>query len=165
MSLANSFTLPPVVPQYADVITYHGYVYQVWLYRLPDRCRRVADHQYGVRAVMADLRPVRQASMGHGDELGTVTAASCFYNQDLQAAFLAQLFMLHWSAGVERVFLVSGTTTSKMGDALDSNSHHRNLPGTLHEAGVAYEQVYKWLGGVTMDGRLQRLANHLDVQF
>ena len=33
-----------------------------------------------------------------------VTAASCFYNQDLQAAFLAQLFMLHWSAGVERVF-------------------------------------------------------------
>ena len=138
-------------PQYADVITYHGYVYKSGCVGYPiasDELQIIS----GVRAVMATYgqsdKPLWDTETSWG-----VTGASCFYDQDLQSAFLAQLLMLHWSAGVERVFWYqynnqqNGTLWTP-----NSNSHHRNLPGTLHKAGVAYEQVYKWMGGVTMNG-------------
>jgi len=138
-------------PQYADVITYHGYVYRSGCIGFPkseDELKVVS----GVQAVMAAYgqsgKPLWDTEVSWG-----VTSASCFYDADLQSGFLAQIFMLHWSAGVRRVFWYqynnqeNGTLWTPNHDR-----HHRNYKGTLHKAGVAYEQVYRWMGGVTVNG-------------
>ncbi len=136
-------------PKYADIITYHGYVYRSGCVGFPqaaDEFKTIT----GVQAVMAEYgqsdKPLWDTEVSWG-----VTSASCFYNTSLQSAFLAQLYMLHWSAGVQRVFWyqynnqVNGTLWTP-----NTTYHHRNRKGKLHKAGVAFEQVYNWMGGATM---------------
>lgn len=138
-------------PQYADVITYHGYVYRsgcVGFPRAADELKLIS----GVQAVMGAYgqsgKPIWDTETSWG-----VTSQTCFYDHDLQAAFLAQLFMLHWSAGVDRVFWYQ-YNNKKNGTLWTANPdpHHRNYKGTLHKAGLAYEQVYKWMEGATEGG-------------
>ena len=138
-------------PKYADIITYHGYVYRSGCVGFPKATDELTLIS-GVRSVMATYgqssKPLWDSEVSWG-----VTGASCFYSEDLQAAFLAQLYMLHASAGVDRAFWyqynnqLNGTLWTQNPDR-----HHRNYPGTLHKAGVAYEQVYNWLVGATMNG-------------
>jgi hypothetical protein len=139
-------------PKYADIVTYHGYTYRSGCVGYPqaaDELKLIS----GVQAVMANYgqsgKPLWDTEVSWG-----VTAASCFFDEDLQAAYLAQLYMLHWSAGVERAFWYQynnqliGTLWTQNNDP-----HHRNYPGTLHKPGVAYEQMYKWMSGATMNGQ------------
>lgn len=136
-------------PQYADVITYHGYVYHPGCTGFPraeDELAMISK----VRAVMAtygqSAKPLWDTETSWG-----VTADICFYDEDLQAGFLAQLFMLHQSAGVRRVFWYQYNNQAN-GTLWTQDPVHHNAPGTLHKAGVAYEQVYKWMVGATMTG-------------
>ncbi len=138
-------------PQYADIITYHGYTYKSGCIGFP----RAADELQivsGVRQVMATYGQLAKPLWDTEASWG-VTSASCFYNSDLQAAFLAQLFMLHWSADVKRLFWYqynnqqNGTLWTP-----NPNNHRRNFPGTMRKAGIAYEQVYKWMAGMEMPG-------------
>jgi hypothetical protein len=138
-------------PAYADVITYHGYVYKHGCQGYP----RAADELSlvsGVQTVMAQYgqsgKPLWDTEVSWG-----VTASSCFYDQDLQAAFLAQLLMLHPTAGVSRAFWYqynnqqNGTLWTQNPDP-----HKHNQQGKLHKAGLAYEQVYNWMVGATING-------------
>jgi len=136
--------------QYADIITYHGYVYRSGCVGFPRAEDELAMIDR-VRAIMATYgqssKPLWDTEVSWG-----VTSASCFYHSNLQAAFLAQLYMLHWSAGVERVFWyqynnhLDGTLW-----LANPDPKHRNDPGTLLKSGIAYEQVYQWMVGATMD--------------
>jgi hypothetical protein len=137
--------------QYADVITYHGYVYHSGCTGFP-RAEDELPMIDKVRSVMAAYgqsgKPLWDTEVSWG-----VTSASCFYHSNLQAAFLAQLFMLHWSAGVERVFWYQ--YNNQLNGTLwlaNTDRKHRNAPGTLRKPGIAYEQVYTWMVGATMDG-------------
>ena len=136
-------------PQYADVITYHGYVYHPGCTGFPraeDELAMISK----VRAVMAtygqSAKPLWDTETSWG-----VTSASCFYGRNLQAAFLAQLFMLHWSAGVERVFWYQYNNQAN-GTLWTEDAKQHNAPGILHQPGVAFQQVYKWMVGATMEG-------------
>lgn len=136
---------------YADVITYHGYVYRSGCIGFP-RAEDELTMIDGVRSTMASYgqsnKPLWDTEMSWG-----VTTASCFYHPNLQAAFLAQVYMLHWSAGVDRVFWYqynnsqNGTLWSP-----SSDRKHLNDPGTLRKPGIAFEQVQKWMVGATMNG-------------
>jgi polysaccharide biosynthesis protein PslG len=68
---------------------------------------------------------------------------NCFYNQDLQAAFLAQFYMFHRSLDMRRFywFAYDDTTT---GQLWDPNT------GKLTKGGVAYGYVHDWMQGATM---------------
>jgi polysaccharide biosynthesis protein PslG len=136
-------------PQFADIITYHGYVYKSGCVGFPkaaDESRIVS----GVRAVMAQYgqssKPLWDTEVSWG-----LTSASCFYDEDLQSAFLAQLFMLHWSLGVQRVFWYQ-YNNQQDGTLWTQDPQHHSDPGTVHKAGVAYAQVYSWMGGTTANG-------------
>ena len=136
-------------PQYADIITYHGYVYKSGCVGLPhaaDELKIVSN----VQTVMGDYgqsgKPLWDTEASWG-----VTSASCFYNPSLQAAFLAQLFMLHWSSGVERLFWYQ-YNNQENGTLWTQNPHHHNYKGKMRKAGVAYQQVYNWMNGASMDG-------------
>lgn len=138
--------------QYADVITYHGYVYKAICGVYP----KASDELKMISSVRSLMATYGQSSkpLWHTEVSWGVTAATCFYDPDLQSAFRAQLLMLHQSAGIRRVFWymynnqLSGTLWSQNFDP-----HHRNYPGTLHKPSVAYEQVYKWMVGATMNGQ------------
>jgi polysaccharide biosynthesis protein PslG len=137
--------------QYADVITYHGYTYTSGCAGFPrseDELQRIA----GVRSIMSAYgqaaKPLWDTEVSWG-----VTSASCFYHSNLQAAYLAQMYMLHWSAGVKRVFWYQ--YNNQLNGTLwlaNPDPKHRDAPGTLLKPGVAYEQVYQWMVGATMDG-------------
>jgi hypothetical protein len=139
-------------PKYADVITYHGYTYRGGCIGFPKASDELTIVS-GVRAVMAQYgqtgKPLWDTEMGWG-----VTADSCFFDKDLQAGFVAQIYMLHRSAAVDRAFWyqynnqLSGTLWTP-----NSDPHHRNYPGTLQKAGLAYEKVYQWMVGANMNGQ------------
>jgi hypothetical protein len=61
--------------------------------------------------------------------------------------------MLHWSAGVKRVFWYQ--YNNQLAGTLwrpNPDPKHRNDRGTLLKSGIAYEQVYNWMVGASMDG-------------
>ena len=61
---------------------------------------------------------------------------------DLQAAFLAKFYLLHWSAGVERFYWYA-YDNNKWGTLWDAENG-------LHKAGIAYREVHQWLQDATM---------------
>ena len=134
-------------PQYADVMTYHGYVYKSGCIGFPKASDEIA--LVGrERSVMAKYgqadKPLWDSEVSWG-----LTSASCFYDHDLQAAFTAQLLILHVSLGVQRVFWYQYDNQNH-GTLWQPNPYHPNYPGTLMKAGVAYQQVYDWMVGATM---------------
>jgi hypothetical protein len=138
-------------PQYADVITYHGYVYKAGCQGYPQAADELTIVS-GVKQVMATYGQANKPLWDTETSWG-VTSASCFYDEDLQAAFLTQLFMLHWSAGVSRVFWYQyNNQTNGTLWTPNPDHHHRNRKGTLHKAAIAYDQIYKWMGGASMNG-------------
>jgi hypothetical protein len=62
---------------------------------------------------------------------------------DLQAAFLAKYYLLHWSAGISQLFWYS-YDNKVFGGLWDEI-------GGLHKAATAYTQVYKWMVGAKLD--------------
>jgi polysaccharide biosynthesis protein PslG len=134
---------------YADIISYHGYAYTPGCVLYP----RASDELLltnSIREIMwiygQSGKPVWDTETSWGRAVQT-----CFFDEDLQAAYLAQSFMLQWSAGVERVFWYM-YNNQLWGTLWTPDPHHPNYPGTLHKAGVAYEQVYKWMVGMTLTG-------------
>jgi polysaccharide biosynthesis protein PslG len=136
-------------PNYADIISYHGYAYEPGCIGFPQASDELLVTT-SIRMVMSiygqSSKPVWDTETSWGK-----TAETCFYDQDLQAAYLAQSFMLQWSAGVARVFWYMYNNQT-WGTLWTPDPHHPNDPGTLHKAGVAYEQVYNWMVGRTMTG-------------
>lgn len=134
---------------YADIVSYHGYAYEPGCIVYP----RASDELLlttSIREVMSiygqSSKPVWDSETSWGR-----TAQTCFFDEDLQAAYLAQSFMLQWSAGVERVFWYM-YNNQIWGTLWTPDPQHPSYPGTLHKAGVAYEQVYKWMVGMSMTG-------------
>jgi polysaccharide biosynthesis protein PslG len=73
---------------------------------------------------------------------GTVNH-TCFTDQDLQAAFLAQFYLFHQSMNVARFywFAYDDNYTGKLWEP---------STGKLTKGGVAYQQVFNWMVGATM---------------
>lgn len=119
--------------RYADIMAFHGYL-------APDAdAETIIDTIAKFKAVFAEHRqekkPVWDTEAGWGQN-------SWLSDPDLQAAFLAKFYLLHWSAGVERFYWYA-YDNEKWGTLWDEKS-------SLHKAGVAYREVHQWLQGATM---------------
>ena len=120
--------------KYADIMAIHGYLAP------RAKAETIIETVANFRAVFAqygqEAKPIwdTEASWGHDPWLP---------DSDLQAAFLAKFYLLHWSTGVER-FYWYGYDEPLWGTLWDSNSG-------VHEAGVAYREVRKWMIGATME--------------
>jgi hypothetical protein len=68
---------------------------------------------------------------------------NCYSDQDLQAAFLGQSYMLHKSVGIKRLFWFA-YDDGQDGKLWDPGSNK------LTKGGVAYQQAYSWMLGTTM---------------
>jgi hypothetical protein len=70
------------------------------------------------------------------------TNAGAITDIDLQAAFVARDYLLHWSMGITRAYWYAWDNSI---DGLMWTS-----TGGINKAGIAFEQVYKWMVGATM---------------
>ena len=119
--------------QYADIMAFHGYL-------APGASAdSVLETITNFRTVFAtygqDKKPVWDTEAGWGENSWLPDPAQ-------QAAFLAEFYLLHWSAGVERLYWYA-YNEPKWGTLWDASNG-------LHEAGVAYREVQRWLQGATM---------------
>jgi polysaccharide biosynthesis protein PslG len=116
--------------QYADVMTFHGYSDQKGESVIP---------------VISKFKRVF-AAYGQGSKPVWDTEAGWLSTSDpnLQSAFLAKYYLLHWSSGVSRFYWY----------AYDEPQWGTLWDGTngLRKTGVAYEEIRKWMTGATMDG-------------
>ena len=133
--------------KYADIMAFHGYLDP------GTDAELIIAIITKFKAVFAeqgqDKKPVWDTEAGWGKNLW-------LSDPDLQAAFLAKFYLLHWSAGVERFYWYA---------------YDNNLWGTLwdakaglHDAGIAYREVHKWLQGATMTTPCELRPGGLDVQ-
>ena len=126
--------------QYADVIAFHGYLQST---SSTDFVPRVANFRKMLAEYKQNSKPLwdTEASWGNGENLGL--------NEEQQAAFLVQFYLLHWSVGVPRLYWFAwndGNTGTLWVPDRDSPSG----PGTLTKAGRAYIAAFQWLVGATL---------------
>jgi hypothetical protein len=120
--------------QFVDVISFHGY-----LWPKPPVPERIVDLVQALHEVMdrngQSSKPLWDTEGGWGQR-------EEYPNPDLQAAFLARMYLLQWSLGVERFywFTWSHYPAGTLYD-IDSNQ--------LTKAGIAYKQMYDWMVGAT----------------
>ena len=77
------------------------------------------------------------------------TSKSGFTDPDMQAAFLARFYLMHWSVGVVRFYWYQWNN-GLWGELWKPDPHDPSLPGTLLKPGIAYAQMYDWLVGAKL---------------
>ena len=120
--------------QYVDVISFHGY-----LWPKPPVPERIVDLIQALHEVM-DRNG--QSSKPLWDTEGGWGRREEYPNPDLQAAFLARMYLLQWSLGVERFYWFTWSHYPA-GTLYDIETNQLTM------AGVAYKQMYDWLVGAT----------------
>jgi len=136
--------------QPADVIAIHGYVHtgRPGVYpvasdiiaQLKALLRLMGENGLGSKPVFDT-----EAGWGRASVMGFET------DEDFQAGFLAQFYLLHWSAGVRRLYWYSWNN-SEFGTLWSPDPANPAGPGRLHAAAIAYGELYKWMVGATMEG-------------
>jgi polysaccharide biosynthesis protein PslG len=134
--------------QYADQIDVHGYVFNRggslgWPENLtlamPPFLQMLG--QYGQGA-----KPIWDTE----SDWGADRPNRHLKDPDLQAAWLARMYLLHASCQISRFYWFSWNDTG-LGTLWIPNPNDPGAPGTLLEPGVAYQQVYNWMVGATMN--------------
>jgi len=119
--------------KYADIMAFHGYL------ALGEDAESIISTITKFKAIFAEHgqepKPVWDTEAGWGQN-------ASLSNPELQAAFLAKFYLLHWSAGIERFYWYA-YDNNKWGTLWDPQIG-------LHRAGIAYREVHQWLAGATM---------------
>jgi len=126
---------------FLDIIAFHGYIQGSCPNTPPDTSAlgpKISDFRAMLLSHGADGKPLwdTEASWGR-------TKETCFTDPDLQAAFVAQAHLLHWSNQIARFYWYQWDNPSW--GALWSRS-----TGTILPAGIAYQQLYQWLVGASL---------------
>jgi len=134
--------------KYADVIAFHGYIHT----GRPGVYPVAADILPAVRALRKMMDDYGQGSKPIFDteaSWGRARAMGFENDEDFEAGFLAQFYLLHWSAGVSRFYWYAWNN-DEFGTLWSPDESDPQRPGQLHKAGEAYEQVYDWMVEATM---------------
>lgn len=124
--------------RYADIIAFHGYIEGSCPGALPNTSvvpSRVAAFRQMISNYGQGSKPLWNTEAGWGH-----TDTTCFTNTDLQAGFVAQMYLLYTSSRVARLYWYQWDNTN---DGTLWN-------GALLKPGQAYAQSYSWLVGATL---------------
>ncbi len=136
---------------YADIMSVHGYVHY-------------GGRQPGAQAFLDYYRQAREIMTKHGLAAKPVwdteaswgeTKDNHFENQDDQAAFVAQFYLLQWSQGLQRLYwyAYNGQSADSIGALWIEDS---DRSGHLTKAGKAFVQTQEWLVGATFSEPCQQ---------
>jgi len=121
---------------YADIVAFHGYINPA-LGQQPEDITRTVDQ------VTSSIAGTTLATKPIWNSEGGWTQNSNLPNPDLEAAFVARVYLLQWFKGVSRFywFQYGNTDTGSLWTSAGPN-----------EAGIAYGQVYNWVVNSTLSG-------------
>src|SRR4029077_15019506 len=126
--------------QYADVIAFHGYLQSTsaadFVPRVENFRRMLAEYKQAEKPLWDT-----EASWGNAEVLGL--------NEEQQAAFVPQFYLLHWSSGVPRLYWFAWND-GNTGTLWIPDRDNPSSPGMFSKAGEAYITTYKWLVGATL---------------
>ncbi|HSY63727.1 MAG TPA: cellulase family glycosylhydrolase [Terriglobales bacterium] len=134
--------------QYADRIDVHGYVdnrggYTGW----PENMATFVPEFFQVLKQTGQLKkPVWNTEASWG----TDNSHRHLDDPDLQAAWIARMYILSANYRIARLFWFSWSDPG-LGTLWVPDPHNPGAPGTLLKPGIAYQQVYNWIVGTTIN--------------
>jgi uncharacterized repeat protein (TIGR01451 family) len=129
--------------QYADIISYHGYLQTG---TCPNDCPIPENEALQIGVLKGVLqtagqlgKPLFDTEGSWGNYLGTESVS----DPDQQVAFTGRYYLMHVSNNVSKVYWYSWNN--------QANGHFYDLgDGTITPAGTAYEQIYNWFVGSSL---------------
>ncbi|HXM22693.1 MAG TPA: cellulase family glycosylhydrolase [Terriglobales bacterium] len=131
--------------QYFDVVSLHGYVFNAGSYGPPENMiDRLAKYRAVLKQYGQGSKPIWDTETSWAN-----TQKARLNDRDLQAAFVARIYLLHAANSIHRLFwfLWNG---GLLGGLWLPDRHDHTKKGTLLKAGIAYQQIQDWLVGATM---------------
>ncbi len=126
---------------YVDAIAFHGYpACPVTASALPGN---VAAFRAMLRQYGQDKKPLFDTEASWNS-----FPNNCVTDPDLQAAVVAQYYLLHWSSNVARFYWYQW---NNLGIGTMWISSSTNPAGIVLKSGIAYSQVYNWMVGASLD--------------
>jgi hypothetical protein len=132
--------------RYADAIAVHGYVQTPHRPWSPENFLNDLSLVETLLSKDRQVKPVwdTEASWGNASKTGP-------RDLDMQAAYVARFYLLHWSAGVPRFYWYQWNSQDDVGTLWVPDRH--NGKGTILKPGVAYGQMYQWMVGAKLTSR------------
>jgi polysaccharide biosynthesis protein PslG len=120
---------------YADIVAFHGYINPA-LGQEPEAITRTVDQVTSSLTGALTTKPIWNTEGGW-------TQNSNLPNANMEAAFVARVYILQWFKGVQRFywFQYGNTSTGTFWTSAGTNT-----------AGIAYGEVYDWLVGANLNG-------------
>jgi polysaccharide biosynthesis protein PslG len=117
--------------QYADIMAFHGY----WGGSAENGVKIISDFKEVFAAKGDKSKPIWDTEVSWGEN-------AKIPDPDAQAAYLAKSHLLHWSAGISRLYWYAYDNKTYGGLWDKTNG--------LHKAGAAYQQIHKWMVGAEL---------------
>lgn len=128
-------------------VAIHGYVQMSGEPLVPET---ITDHLTETKAILAGTVLAGQPLFDTEASWGDPTVSNpAFTDPDLQAAFVARMYLLQWSESVSRFYWYQWNN-KQFGTLWTPDPNNPAGAGTVLEPGVAYGQVYQWLVGDVM---------------
>jgi Ig-like domain CHU_C associated len=128
-------------------IAFHGYVQQSGRPLEPENIVTYLNQAKPIlSAAGLGSKPLFDTEASWGDP---TVSSPAFTDPDMQAGFLARMYLLQWSEGVSRFYWYQWNNKQD-GILWTPDPNNPAAPGTVLPAGVAYGQVYQWLVGTVM---------------
>jgi len=133
----------------ADAIAFHGYVNTGRQGVYPD-ATEIVSAVGTLRGIMKGAGQESKAILDTEASWGRASTMGFEGNEDFESGFLAQFYLLQWSAGVSRFYWYAWNN-EQFGTLWSPDSGDPSHPGNLHSAAIAYKQLYNWMVGATMN--------------
>jgi polysaccharide biosynthesis protein PslG len=132
---------------YADIITYHGYVDKTGQHPNPEQMIVFLNQKNGFEQT---LKTYGQNGKPQWDTEGSWGIATCcdFTDSNLQTGFVPRFILAHTYMQSQRFYWYQWD--SNAGTLWRADPHNFTGKGTLVKAGIAYQQIYEWLVGNTI---------------
>ncbi len=131
--------------QYADGITVHGYVYSHGGKHpvAENLMTYLAEFKGVLKTFGLGSLPIYDTETGFG-----IPNKKLLADPDLQAAFVARLFLLHQANGLKSLYWYAWN--DPMGQLWKADPRDHTKPGTVLKPGISYGNISDWMVGANM---------------
>ena len=128
-------------------VAFHGYVQKSNTPLLAESIITYLEQTKPILAAVGlDGKPLFDTEASWGD---TSVSNPPFTDPEMQAGFLARMYLVQWSENVSRFYWYQWNN-KEFGTLWTPDPNDPSQPGTVLPAGIAYGQVYQWLVGTVM---------------
>jgi hypothetical protein len=143
-TLKNNY---PTALSSIGAIAFHGYVQKS---NEPLQAENIITYLEQAKSILSGVglnaKPLFDTEASWGD---TSVSNPPFTDPEMQAGFLARMYLVQWSENVSRFYWYQWNN-KEFGTLWTPDPNDPSQPGTVLPPGIAYGQVYQWLVGTVM---------------